>query len=240
LPARLACMASPQPAHRTPRRPGCRSAPTHWTRSRQRAARSHALPMPRTRRPQRTRLVVVGHEAPDHLLFFTRNGTPLTTNYIRRRLRAVLSEAGIDAVTPCAFRRTVATVLDRASGPDLAGAVVGCDRASGLLPASATVLSGRAFEAQRALAIGRGAWWDQGGGGERSGARARGSLRRRGAIWRAFQAWMQIAKLRPHVGRTSPIWGISPCPLSRRQRRAPIVLLGLSAARLSDRCLRSD
>ena len=73
----------------------------------------------------RQRLVVVGHEPPDHLLFFTRNGTPLTTNNTRRRLRAVLSEAGIDAVTPHAFRRTVATVLDRASGPDLAAELLG-------------------------------------------------------------------------------------------------------------------
>ena len=73
----------------------------------------------------RQRLVVVGPGAPDHLLFFTRNGTPLTTNNIRRRLRAVLSEAGIDAVTPHAFRRMVATVLDRASGPDLAAELLG-------------------------------------------------------------------------------------------------------------------
>lgn len=73
----------------------------------------------------RQRLVVVGPEAPDHLLFFTRNGTPLTTNNIRRRLRAVLSEAGIEGVTPHAFRRTVATVLDRASGPDLAAELLG-------------------------------------------------------------------------------------------------------------------
>lgn len=73
----------------------------------------------------RQRLVAVGPEASDHLLFVTRNGTPLTTNNIRRRLRAVLSEAGIDAVTPHAFRRTVATVLDRASGPDLAAELLG-------------------------------------------------------------------------------------------------------------------
>lgn len=73
----------------------------------------------------RQRLVVVGPEEPDHLLFFTRNGTPLTTNNIRRRLRAVLSEAGIEGVTPHAFRRTVATVLDRASGPDLAAELLG-------------------------------------------------------------------------------------------------------------------
>ena len=73
----------------------------------------------------RQRLVVVGPEGPDQLLFFTRNGTPLTTNNIRRRLRAVLSEAGIEGVTPHAFRRTVATVLDRASGPDLAAELLG-------------------------------------------------------------------------------------------------------------------
>ncbi|MAO79727.1 site-specific integrase [uncultured Nocardioides sp.] len=73
----------------------------------------------------RQRLVVVGPEAPDHLLFFTRNGTPLTTNNIRRRLRAVLSDAGIAGVTPHAFRRTVATVLDRASGPELAAELLG-------------------------------------------------------------------------------------------------------------------
>jgi integrase len=53
------------------------------------------------------------------------NGTPLTTNHIRRRLRAVLSDAGTEGVTPHAFRRTVATVLDRASGPDPAAELLG-------------------------------------------------------------------------------------------------------------------
>jgi integrase len=46
----------------------------------------------------RQRLVVVGSEAPDHLLFLTPNGTPLTTNNVRRRLRAVPSDAGIEGV----------------------------------------------------------------------------------------------------------------------------------------------
>jgi integrase len=73
----------------------------------------------------RQRLVVVGRVAPDRLLFFIRNGTSLTTNNIRRRLRAVLSEAEIEGVTPHAFRRTVATVLDRASGPGLAAELLG-------------------------------------------------------------------------------------------------------------------
>ncbi len=67
----------------------------------------------------------MAQEEPDHLLFFTRNHTPLTMNNIRRRLRAVLDEAGIEGVTPHSFRRTVATVLDRASGLDLAAEMVG-------------------------------------------------------------------------------------------------------------------
>jgi len=55
-----------------------------------------------------------------HLIFHSRNGTPLTTNNVRRRLRAILEEAGISGVTPHSFRRTVATVIDRAAGADLA------------------------------------------------------------------------------------------------------------------------
>ena len=73
----------------------------------------------------RARLVKVASEDSEHLIFFTRNGTPLTTNNIRRRLRAVLDEAGILGVTPHSFRRTVATVLDRASGPELAAEMLG-------------------------------------------------------------------------------------------------------------------
>ena len=73
----------------------------------------------------RERLVVVADEPPDHLLFFSRNHTPLTTNNVRRRLRGILADAGIESVTPHAFRRTVATVLDRASGPELAAELLG-------------------------------------------------------------------------------------------------------------------
>jgi hypothetical protein len=47
-------------------------------------------------------------------------GAPLTTNNLRRRLPAVLDAAGIEGVTPHSFRRTVATVIDRAGGADLA------------------------------------------------------------------------------------------------------------------------
>lgn len=73
----------------------------------------------------RQRLVMLAEEPAEHLLFVTRNGTPHTTNNIRRRLRSVLADAGIEEVTPHAFRRTVATVLDRASGPDLAAEMLG-------------------------------------------------------------------------------------------------------------------
>jgi integrase len=73
----------------------------------------------------RERLVVVADESPDHLLFFSRNHTPLTTNNVRRRLRSVLQEVGITGVTPHSFRRTVATVIDRAGGADLAAEMLG-------------------------------------------------------------------------------------------------------------------
>lgn len=73
----------------------------------------------------RARLVEIADEGPDHLIFFTRNKTPLTTNNVRRRLRAVMDQAGIEGVTPHSFRRTVATVIDRAGGADLAAELLG-------------------------------------------------------------------------------------------------------------------
>lgn len=73
----------------------------------------------------RQRLVVVADEDDEHLLFFSRNHTPLTTNNVRRRLRSIMDEAKIEGVTPHAFRRTVATVLDRSGGTDLAAEMLG-------------------------------------------------------------------------------------------------------------------
>ena len=73
----------------------------------------------------RERLVVVASEYPEHLIFFSRNHTPLTTNNVRRRLRNILSEASIKGVTPHSFRRTVATALDRAGGAELAAEMLG-------------------------------------------------------------------------------------------------------------------
>ena len=60
----------------------------------------------------RQRLAIIGDADSEHLIFLSRNHTPLTTNNVRRRLRAILDEAGIGGVTPHSFRRTVATVVD--------------------------------------------------------------------------------------------------------------------------------
>ena len=99
---------------------------------------THRQAHPKTRKSTRTvsvpsfaaevlrqRLVLISAEEPDHLIFFSRNKTPLTTNNIRRRLRAVLDDVEVDGVTPHSLRRTVATFLDRASGPDLAAEMLG-------------------------------------------------------------------------------------------------------------------
>ena len=61
----------------------------------------------------------------DDLLFGTRNGTPMTTNNVRRQLREVMSIAGIEGVTPHAFRRTVATAIHQQAGVDLAAELLG-------------------------------------------------------------------------------------------------------------------
>ncbi len=73
----------------------------------------------------RARMDVTGPLPPEHLIFFSRNGTPLTTANVRRRLREALRAAGVEAVTPRAFRRTVATVIDREAGLGLAAELLG-------------------------------------------------------------------------------------------------------------------
>ncbi len=73
----------------------------------------------------RDRLIHLAGQPSDTLIFRTRNGTPLTTNNIRRRLRDVLAAAGISGVTPHSFRRTVATTVERAAGADLAAQLLG-------------------------------------------------------------------------------------------------------------------
>jgi integrase len=100
--------------------------PTHRQRHPKTTKSTRTVSVPTfTAEVLRQRLVTVAADPPEHLIFFTRNRTPLTTNNVRRRLRAVMAEAGIDGVTPHSFRRTVATVLDRAGGADLAAEMLG-------------------------------------------------------------------------------------------------------------------
>ncbi len=73
----------------------------------------------------RERLAVLGEGDGEDLVFCTRNRTALTTNNVRRRLRAILEAAGLEVVTPHAFRRTAATVIDRAGGVELAASMLG-------------------------------------------------------------------------------------------------------------------
>lgn len=73
----------------------------------------------------RRRLVSLANTTPDALLFCSREGTPLTTNNVRRQLRHVLDLAGISGVTPHMFRRTVATAISQEASIDLAAELLG-------------------------------------------------------------------------------------------------------------------
>ncbi|QLQ10055.1 MAG: tyrosine-type recombinase/integrase [Nocardioidaceae bacterium] len=63
----------------------------------------------------------------DHLLFFTRNDTPLSPNNVRRTLRKMLKDAGLTdfKVTPHSFRRTSGTTIARATDAKTAAEVMG-------------------------------------------------------------------------------------------------------------------
>lgn len=73
----------------------------------------------------RKRLTRLHDPSLDALLFCSREGTPLTTNNVRRQLRHVMGLAGITGVTPHIFRRTVATVINEQAGVDLAAELLG-------------------------------------------------------------------------------------------------------------------
>ncbi|WP_241488008.1 tyrosine-type recombinase/integrase [Leucobacter japonicus] len=62
---------------------------------------------------------------PDALLFCNRKGGALTTNNVRRRLRYVMENAGVEGVTPHRFRRTGATTINKVGGIDLAAELLG-------------------------------------------------------------------------------------------------------------------
>ncbi|MDR7381271.1 tyrosine-type recombinase/integrase [Promicromonospora iranensis] len=73
------------------------------------------------------RLELITEEPPEHLLFLSRNHTPLTSANVRRRLRTILAEVGITGLAPHSFRRTVATAIERGQegNADLAAATLG-------------------------------------------------------------------------------------------------------------------
>lgn len=63
--------------------------------------------------------------SPDALVFRSREGTPPTTANVRRQLRKVLGDAGIEGVHPHMFRRTVATVINDQASVNLAAELLG-------------------------------------------------------------------------------------------------------------------
>lgn len=73
----------------------------------------------------RSRLLRIGDTEPGALLFSTRVRTPHTTNNIRRLLRDVMDDAGIENITPHRFRRTVAKIVNDAQGALLASELLG-------------------------------------------------------------------------------------------------------------------
>ena len=75
----------------------------------------------------RRRLATLQEADSDHLLFYTRVGTPLAPNNVRRTLRKMLDDAGLSdlKVTPHTFRRTAGTVIARAADVETAADVLG-------------------------------------------------------------------------------------------------------------------
>jgi len=73
----------------------------------------------------RRRLSVVIDRSSEALVFQSREGTPLTTANVRRQLRKVLGDAGIEGVHPHMFRRTVATVINDQASVNLAAELLG-------------------------------------------------------------------------------------------------------------------
>lgn len=73
----------------------------------------------------RRRMAVMRDHSLDALVFCSREGTPLTTANVRRQLRKVLGDAGIEGVTPHMFRRTVATVVNEQASLNLASELLG-------------------------------------------------------------------------------------------------------------------
>lgn len=75
----------------------------------------------------RRRLVRLAQQPDDHLIFFTRNETPLAPHNVRRTFREMLKSVGLDGIdiSPHAFRRTGATLLAHQVNIETAAEVLG-------------------------------------------------------------------------------------------------------------------
>ncbi|WP_166789173.1 site-specific integrase [Cryobacterium sp. TmT2-59] len=75
----------------------------------------------------RQRLALLDPEDTEHLLFFSRVGTPLAPYNVRRSFRGILLNAGLEGleITPHSFRRTGATLLANELGIQAAADVLG-------------------------------------------------------------------------------------------------------------------
>jgi integrase len=75
----------------------------------------------------RQRLALIDPDDAEHLLFFSRKGTPLTPYNVRRTFRGILRNAGLEdlEISPHSFRRTGATLLANELGIQAAADVLG-------------------------------------------------------------------------------------------------------------------
>lgn len=75
----------------------------------------------------RRRLKLIEDQPGEQLVFFTRKGTPLAPNNVRRTLRKMLADARLSdlEVTPHSFRRTSGTIIARATDAKTAASVLG-------------------------------------------------------------------------------------------------------------------
>lgn len=75
----------------------------------------------------RHRLALILDGDPEHLLFFTKRGTPVTPYNARRIFRQVLDDAGLKerGIKPHSFRKTVATLISEEGNDEMAAEMLG-------------------------------------------------------------------------------------------------------------------
>jgi len=75
----------------------------------------------------RHRLTLIDDGDPEHLIFFTKRGTPVTPYNARRTFRQVLDDAGLAGrgIKPHSFRKTVATLISEEADDETAAEMLG-------------------------------------------------------------------------------------------------------------------